>query len=198
MVKKETDKKPEKKRAEKDKEQSKKQKKWFVFWTLSGKERKVKRLLEKIIKEKGLQDKVGRVLIPTQTIPKVRKGKRYIQEKPLFKGYILIEMEADENLMETLTKIGSLRALIANDTLTSLSEEEVQRILETVEMEQQKKVQEVPFLKGEMVRVVDGPFMDFTGKVEEVYPDRGKLKVMVNIFGRVTPVVLDFLQVERI
>jgi transcriptional antiterminator NusG len=173
-------------------------KKWFVFWTLSGKEKKVKRLLEQVIEEKGLGDKVGQILIPTQTIPKVRHGKRILQEKPLFRGYVLIEMEPDPEVMESLTKVGSLRALITQDAFTSLSDEEVKRILETVEKETQKKLQEVPFLKGETVRVVDGPFSDFTGKVEEVYPDRGKLKVLVNIFGRTTPVVLDFLQVERV
>ncbi len=198
MAEKDVKKQQAKKKEKNEKKEKGKEKKWFVFWTLSGKERKVKKIIEKIIEEKGLKEKIGRVLIPTQTIPKVKKGKRYLLEKPLFRGYILIEMEPDMELMEKLTSVGSLRALIANDTMTSLSEEEVERILETVEMEQQRKMQEVPFLKGEMVRVVDGPFMDFTGKVEEVYPERGKLKVMVNIFGRVTPVVLDFLQVERI
>ena len=175
------------------------EKKWVVFWTLSGKERKVKQLIEKIVEEKGLKDKVGRILIPTQTIPKVKRGKRYLQDKPLFRGYILIELEPRAEVIEKLTSISSLRALIADENnLTTLSEEEVNRILATVEKEQEKRLQEVPFLKGETVRVVDGPFSDFTGKVEEVYPDRGKLKVLVNIFGRTTPVVLDFLQVERI
>lgn len=173
-------------------------KKWFVFWTLSGKEKKVKRILEQLVKEMKLEDKVGRILIPVQTVPKVRKGKRIIQEKPLFRGYVLIEMEPDPEVFEMLTKAGSLRALITQDAMTSLSDEEVQRILETVERETKKKMQEIPFLKGETVRVVDGPFSEFTGKVEEVYPERGKLKVLVNIFGRTTPVVLDFLQVERV
>ncbi len=172
--------------------------KWFVFRTFSGKEKRVRRLLDKIIEEQGLQDKVGEILIPTRTVPKIRKGKRILEEKPIFRGYILIEMEPDPDVIQKLTSVGSIRALMAHNELISLSEEEVERIKETVEIEQQKKEQEVPFLKGETVRVVDGPFSDFTGKVEEVYPDRGKLKVLVNIFGRTTPVVLDFLQVERV
>ncbi len=172
--------------------------KWFVFRTFSGKEKRVRRLLDKIIEEQGLQDKVGEILIPTRTVPKIRKGKRILEEKPIFRGYILIEMEPDPDVIQKLTSVGSIRALMAHNELISLSEEEVERIKQTVEIEQQKKEQEVPFLKGEIVRVVDGPFSDFTGKVEEVYPDRGKLKVLVNIFGRTTPVVLDFLQVERV
>ncbi len=172
-------------------------KKWFVFWTLSGREGKVKRLLERIIKEQHLEDKVGQILIPTQTVPKVKNGKRVIQEKPIFKGYILVEMEPDPEVIEALTATGALRALIAKDTMITLSNEEVQRILETVERERAKKEQEVPFLKGEKVKIIDGPFADFVGEVEEVYPMRGQLKVTVNIFGRSTPVILNFLQVER-
>ncbi len=183
---------------EKEKEKKEQEKKWYVFWTFSGKERKVRKLLEQIIKEKGLEDKIGEILIPTQTVPKIRKGRRVLEEKPLFRGYILIEMVPDPNVIESLTSVSSLRALMVHGELISLDEEEVRRIKHTVEIEQKKKQQEVPFLKGEVVRVVDGPFADFTGKVEEVYPERGKLKVLVNIFGRTTPVVLDFLQVERV
>jgi transcriptional antiterminator NusG len=172
--------------------------KWFVYWTLSGREQKAKKIIEKFVKEAGLEDKVGRILVPSQTVPKVRHGKRVLLEKPLFRGYILIEMEPDPDVIKKLINLGTVRALIAQDTLTSLSDEEVERIMETVEREKRKREQEVPFLKGEMVRVIDGPFSDFTGKVEEVFPERGQLKVMVNIFGRTTPVVLDFMQVERI
>ncbi len=179
-------------------DQKESKKKWFVFWTFSGKEKKVKRLVEEIVRQENLKDKVGRILIPTRTVPKLRGGKRKIEEKPLFRGYILIEMEPDPELISKLTSFRTLRALIAHDTLITLSQEEVDRILETVEKEKEKKAKEIPFLKGETVRVIDGPFADFTGKVEEIYPERGKLKVLVNIFGRTTPVVLDFLQVERV
>ncbi len=172
-------------------------KKWFVFWTLSGRENKVKRILERLVEERGLSEKVGRILIPMQTIPKVRKGKRYLVDKPIFRGYILVEMEPDPEVIEKLTATGALRALIAKDTMITLTDEEVERILETVRREQEKKEKEVPFLKGERVKIVDGAFADFVGEVEEVYPERGQLKVRVNIFGRSTPVILNFLQVER-
>ncbi len=172
-------------------------KKWFVFWTLSGRENKVKRILERLVEEKGLSEKVGRILIPMQTIPKVRKGKRYLVDKPIFRGYILVEMEPDPEVIEKLTATGALRALIAKDTMITLTDEEVERIMETVRREQEKKEKEVPFLKGERVKIVDGAFADFVGEVEEVYPERGQLKVRVNIFGRSTPVILNFLQVER-
>jgi len=172
--------------------------KWFVYWTLSGKEQKVKKLIEKFVQDAGLQDKVGRILVPSQTVPKVRQGKRILQEKPLFRGYILIEMVPDPEVIEKLGNLSSIRALISHDAMTNLSDEEIERILETVERETKKREQEVPFLKGEMVRVIDGPFSDFTGKVDEVFPERGQLKVLVNIFGRTTPIVLDFMQVERV
>ncbi len=178
-------------------EEAPRRKKWFVFWTLSGREAKVRRILERLIEEKGLRDKVGQILIPTQTIPKVRKGKRYLVDKPIFRGYILVEMEPDPEVLEALTATGAMRALIAKDTMITLTDEEVQRILETVRREQEKKEKEVPFLKGERVKIVDGAFADFVGEVEEVYPERGQLKVRVNIFGRSTPVILNFLQVER-
>jgi len=194
MVAKETTKSAKKKPQKTEPERTKK---WFVFWTLSGREAKVKRLLEQIIEEQHLKEKVGRILVPMQTIPKVKGGKRVIQEKPIFKGYILVEMEPDPEVIEKLTATGSLRALIAKNTMITLSDEEVQRILETVEREREKKEREVPFLKGEKVKIVDGAFAEFVGEVEEVYPERGQLKVKVNIFGRSTPVILNFLQVER-
>ncbi len=172
-------------------------KKWFVFWTLSGRELKVKKILDRLVEEHGLRGKVGQILVPMQTIPKVRKGKRYLVDKPIFRGYILVEMEPDPEVIEKLTATGALRALIAKDTMITLTDEEVERIMETVRREQEKKEKEVPFLKGERVKIVDGAFADFVGEVEEVYPERGQLKVRVNIFGRSTPVILNFLQVER-
>ncbi len=178
-------------------QESPRKKKWFVFWTLSGRELKVKKILDRLVEEHGLSGKVGRILVPMQTIPKVRKGKRYLVDKPIFRGYILVEMEPDPEVLEKLTATGALRALIAKDTMITLTDEEVERIMETVRREQEKKEKEVPFLKGERVKIVDGAFADFVGEVEEVYPERGQLKVRVNIFGRSTPVILNFLQVER-
>lgn len=179
------------------------EKKWVVFWTLSGKERKVKKIMETIIKELKLEDKIGRILIPTETVVTVRKKQRVVKEKPLFRGYILVEMVPDPQLMDFFRTYGALRPLIKGSSIeekeiTTLSEEEIQVILQRIEKEKERKKTESPFIEGETVRIVEGPFSEFMGVVEEVYPERGKLKVLVTIFGRTTPVVLDFNQVQRV
>lgn len=180
-----------------------KEKKWFVFWTLSGRERKVKKIMETIVKEKKLEDKVGRIFIPTETVVSIVKKQRVVKERPLFRGYILVEMVPDAEVMEIFRSYGALRPLIKGSSLEekeiiTLSENEINSILERIEKEKEKKRAETPFIEGEAVRIIDGPFAEFTGVVEEVYPDRGKLKVRVTIFGRTTPVVLDFTQVQRV
>ena len=180
-------------------------KKWFVFWTPHGREKKAKKILERVVKEKGLEDKVYQILVPTLAFP--RGGK--IAEKPLFRGYILIEMEPDPEVLQALLSVGSVRALIdreafqaANvrefsEVMSTLTEEEVQQILAVVEQEEKKKQEEVPFLPGEQVRIIEGPFSGVIGKVEEVDREHKELKVLVEIFGRTTPVTLSFTQVER-
>lgn len=179
------------------------EKKWIVFWTLSGKEKKVKKIMETIVAELKLEDKVGKILIPTETVVTVRKKQRVVKEKPLFRGYILVEMVPDPELIDFFRAYGALRPLIKGSSLEekeiiTLSEEEVQNILGKIEKEKEKKKAESPFIEGETVRIIEGPFSEFTGVVEEIYPDRGKLKVLVTIFGRTTPVVLDFTQVQRV
>ncbi len=180
-------------------------KKWVVFWTPPGREKRAKKILERLVEENGLQDKVGQILIPTLAFP--RKGK--ISEKPLFRGYILIEMEPDPEVLDTLLSARNVRALIDREAfratstrefsqvLTTLSPEEVEQILQIVEQEEKKKQDEVPFLPGETVRIVEGAFEGWVGEVEEVDRERKQLRVLVEIFGRVTPITLDFTQVER-
>lgn len=170
---------------------------WIVFWTKAGQEKKAISVLERTRKELNLGDKVLRILVPMQTITRLRQGKRVLMEKPYYKGYIFVEMIPDPNVIDILTKTGVVKPVIAKDAILKLSEEEVNKIIETVKREEEKKEKEVPFLKGEKVKIVDGPFQDFTGVVDEVYMDRGKLKVIVSIFNRSTPVILSFEQVER-
>jgi transcriptional antiterminator NusG len=186
--------------------------KWYAFRTQSGRENTVKDLFEKLRVENGLEDKIIRVLIPTETIPRVKKGKRLLEEKPLFKGYVLVEIEhgseedpAVGEVLELLSSTGLARPILAKEkdrreiryTFLTLTDAEVTKILETQEREKEKKEQEVPFLMGERVKVVEGPFASMEGEIREIFPERGKMKVEITFFGRVTSVVLDFIQVER-
>ncbi|MEN3046336.1 MAG: transcription termination/antitermination NusG family protein [Candidatus Hydrothermales bacterium] len=177
---------------------------WIVFWTLSGKENKIKKILENFIEEKNLKDKIKQVLIPTETKIKIMKdGKRVPHQKPLFAGYVLVEIKKDATEVITmLQEYTGLRPLLARDPtkeIPILKKEEVDRLLETIREEQERRKAESPFLPGDKVRILVGPFENFIGVVDKVYPDRGKLNVVVTIFGRATMVSdLDFDMVERI
>jgi len=176
-------------------------KKWLVFWTAGGRERRAKKALERLLLESGLLEYVE-ILLPMQVLPKIKKGKRVLLEKPIYGGYIIIGIENDEKIIQRVIKVVTstnlVKALIGKDAIVSLTEEEVKTIKDMEAKEREKKEKEIPFLEGEVVRIVSGPFADFQGKVAEIYPDKLKLKVLVDIFGRTTPVVLDFLEVEKI
>lgn len=175
--------------------------KWLVFRTSGGKERRAKKAIERVLGESGLLEYVE-ILLPMQVLPKIRKGKRVLLEKPIYSGYIFIGIENNEEIIQKVikevTSTNLVQALIGKDSIVSLTEEEIRVIKDMEAKERQKKEKEVPFLEGEIVRIVNGPFADFQGKVAEIYPDKLKLKVLVDIFGRTTPVVLDFLEVEKI
>lgn len=172
---------------------------WFIVHTLSGSEKKVKRLLTEEIKSSGLADKFGQILIPTENVSRIRAGKRQIVEKQLYPGYILIEMEMEEDTLRLVSTTPGVMSFLGTKLKPqALKEGEVRRVLTTVETERGTVSSEIPFKRGEAVKVAEGPFTDFTGVVEDLYPSRGKLKVMVTIFGRATPVELDFTQVKPI
>ncbi len=179
----------------------KEERKWLVFWTAGMQEKRAVGVIRKILQEKGL-DKYTEILLPMQIIPKIRKGKRVLLERPIYAGYVIIGIKNEVKIIDAVIKeISStnvIKALIGKDSIVSLTEEEVKSIKEMAEKERQKKEKEVPFLEGESVRIVNGPFSDFQGKVSEIYPDKLKLKVLVDIFGRTTPVILDFLEVEKV
>ena len=174
-------------------------KKWYVVHTYSGHENKVKMALDKTVKIQGLEDQIARVVIPTENVPEMRNGKRTITTKKFFPGYILVEMDMTDEVLHLINHTpGVSRVVGGGGRPTALREEEIERILEAIDTGKVKPTPEIPFKVGEHVRVIDGPFTDFTGVVDEVNPERGKLKVMVSIFGRPTPVELDFLQVEAV
>ncbi len=174
-------------------------KKWYVLHTQTGSEYKVKALLEHRIKTLGLQDKVSQIFIPTEQVSEVKKGKKRISERKFFPGYILIEVDLDEQTWYAIRNTPGVTGFIgAGNKPTPLTEKEVNEIMRRSQEAQEKPTPRIMFFPGEAVRVIEGPFLNFSGVVDEVYPDKGKLKVSVAIFGRTTPVELEFWQVEKI
>lgn len=171
-------------------------KKWYVVHTYSGFEEKVKATLEENIKRKGLESKVAQMLIPTEKIVKLKAGKKLESSKKFYPGYILIEMEMDDELWHLVRSIPKVTGFVGGKEPASLDEEEVEVVMQQIEQGPSSQV-ESQFGKGDSVRIIDGPFSNFNGFVDEVHADHNKLRVMVTIFGRQTPVELNFLQVER-
>ena len=170
-----------------------------MIHTYSGHENKVKTNLEKAIHSAGLEEKFGQILVATEDFAEMKDGKRKISKRKTFPSYVMIEMDLDN---ETVIWCRTCRASRASSAPVSarspLKENEVRRILGQMETTKAKPVPTVTFRIGDHVRVVDGPFSAFTGVVDEVNNERGKVKVMVSIFGRATPVELDFLQVQPV
>lgn len=171
--------------------------KWFVVHTLTGHEGKVKRILAKVIKEKNLENAFGRIVIPIENQVRVRKGKKVIEERRLYPGYIVIEMEENDENLRLVNGVSGVTHFLGSKTKPiPLDEDEVRALLEQVEESKEKVVTKIPFTRGERVTVIDGPFTDFIGTVEDVYPEREKVKVLVVIFGRTTPIELGFHQLK--
>lgn len=175
------------------------EKKWYVIHTYSGYENKVKQSLEERLEALGFQERVSRVLVPTENVIEVKGGKKKVSARKFFPGYIIVEMDMDDDIWYLIKNTPKVTGFLGGKrNPTPLSEDEVKNILEQIEGDKTKPKPKVLFNKGESVRVVDGPFTNFTGIIDEISPERGKLKVMVSIFGRATPVELEFLQVENI
>jgi transcriptional antiterminator NusG len=175
------------------------EKKWFVAHTYSGHEQKAKRYLENAIVTQGLDDEVGRVLVPTETVVEMKHGKRSTIVKKFLPSYILVEMVLTKETQHLVTSTPGVTNFVgASGKPVALKPEEVERLLKQIERGRTRDYEEVPFKAGDQVKVVDGPFTDFSGFVSEVDQERKKLKVMVSIFGRPTPVELDFLQVQNV
>ncbi len=173
--------------------------KWYVLRTFSGHEKKVKQYLEREIERLDLQERLTDIMIPTETVFEMRGGKKRTREKTFFPGYILIHTVMDNELQHVVTGLPSVVGFLGDgDQPTPLRPDEVDRILGRVhEAREMGEQPEIPFKPGDAVKVVDGPFNNFTGFVDEVYADKMKVKVMVSIFGRKTPLELDYLQVEH-
>lgn len=174
-------------------------KNWYVVHTQTGLEDKVKQLLETRIAANNLLDFVGKIIIPTEQVSEVRFGKKRVSQRKFFPGYLLVEMELTEQaylLIKTTTGVTGFIGL--GKRPMPLPQKEVDNILRRLQDTQVKPSPKIVFEKGEQVRVNDGPFVNFNGTIEEIHPEKGKLKVSVSIFGRSTPVELEYWQVEKI
>jgi len=174
--------------------------KWYIIHTYSGFERKVKESIESRVRAyPELENRIGRVLIPTESVTEVRGGKKYTSERMFYPGYVLVEMDMDDNVWHVVKGTPRVTGFVGTGQQpTPLSDEEVQQIVYRVADSKEKPKLKVKFEKNESVRISEGPFASFTGVVDEVNEDRETLKVMVTIFGRSTPVELGFGQVEKV
>ena len=169
---------------------------WFVIHCYSGYENKVRKNLEQRIETMAMKDKIFDVVIPTQEEIEVRDGKRRTVERHVFPGYVLVNMILEEDSWFVVRNTPGVTGFVGmGDDPTPLRPEEVASILRR--MENEAPTFKVTYKPGDRVRIVDGPFNDFRGIVDEIFMDRSKIRVMVNFFGRDTPVELDFLQVEK-
>jgi transcriptional antiterminator NusG len=174
--------------------------KWYIIHTYSGFERKVKESIESRVRAyPELEHKIGRVLIPTESVTEVRGGKKYTSERMFYPGYVLVEMDMDDNVWHVVKGTPRVTGFVGTGQQpTPLSTDEVNQIVYRVADSKEKPKLKVKFEKNESVRISEGPFASFTGIVDEVNEDRETLKVMVTIFGRSTPVELGFAQVEKV
>ena len=168
-------------------------KKWYVVHTYSGFENKVRLSVQEQFRASRLEEKLGDIVVPTEQVVEVKGGKKRTSTRKFFPGYILIEMECDENTWYLVKNTPKVTGFLGGNTPSALSDSEVQNVVKQMRGEVEKPKPKVEFEKGENIRVIDGPFVNFTGVIDEVHPDRGKLKVMVSIFGRTTPVELEML-----
>lgn len=179
--------------------------KWYVVQTLSGKENNVKLYLDKFKKIEDLEEYVGEVLVPTEIVVEVKQGKKSQRTRKFYPCYVFVEMRLYDKqdklntkpwyfIRETTGVIG----LVGGDHPTALRTSEIDHIRSQMELAAGKEVPKVQYEEGEEVKINDGPFMNLTGRIDEIEPERGKLKVSVSIFGRFTPVELEYWQVERI
>ncbi len=172
---------------------------WYVVHAYSQYENSVRRSLEEHIRRAGLQDKFGQILVPTEEVVEIRDGQRRTTERKFFPGYVLVQMEMTDETWHLVKNVPKVLGFIGgtNEKPAPLSDKEAAAIMNRVEESVEKPKPKTLYEPGEAVRVTDGPFADFNGVVEEVNYDKNRLRVAVTIFGRSTPVELEFSQVEK-
>ena len=174
-------------------------KKWFIVHTYSGFEQKVADSLRSRAQAFGFSDKIGQILIPTEEVVELRGGKKVTSKRLVYPGYVLVQMEMNDELWHAVKATPRVTGFVGGGTSpVPLSADEVNQILYRQASSAERPRPKMNFEKNENVRIIDGPFANFQGKVDEVNPERNTLRVLVTIFGRATPVELDFLQVEKV
>jgi transcriptional antiterminator NusG len=172
------------------------ERKWYVIQTLTGQEDRAKQALEQTIADEGLKDRVFQVLVPLEETVEIKNGKRYERVRKMFPGYVFVDMILDEETWYLIRQTSGVARFIGNKIKpTPVSEKEMQRVLKQLGKEERL---EVSFERGEGVRVISGAFRGYTGSVDEVNEEKGKLKVLINIFGRDTPVEVNFEHAQKI
>lgn len=176
--------------------------KWYVLRVISGKEKKVKEYLDKEVKINGWSKLIMQVLCPVEKVYKVQGGKKVLREKILFPGYLMLEAvegKLNDDMIQTIKNVTSVIHFLGKDNPTALRKSEVNKMFGKMdEVSEQGIGYAEPYIVGETVKIIDGPFNDFNGTIEEVNEEKKKLKVVVKIFGRATPVELNYMQVEKI
>jgi len=173
--------------------------KWYIVHVYSGFESKVKSALEEKMASSPFPEKFGKVLVPTEEIVELAKGKRKTSSRKFYPGYILVRMELDDETWHIVNSTAKVTGFLGGrEKPTPISDEEADHILNRMEAGKLKPQPKYFFESGDEIRVIDGPFTNFNGSVEEVNPEKGKIKVLVSIFGRSTPVELEFVQVVKI
>ena len=172
--------------------------KWYIIHAYSGFERKVRESLESRIRAYNLENKIGRIMIPTEPVTELRNGKKYTIERVFLPGYVLVEMDLDNDLWHVIKNTPRVTGFLGTgDSPVALSEAEVSSIIFRSDVSKDKPAMKIKFEKGEMVRINEGPFANFNGAVDDVNEDKQTLKVMVSIFGRSTPVEIEFSKVDK-
>jgi transcription termination/antitermination protein NusG len=175
-------------------------KRWYVVHAYSGMEKAVERNLRERIERAGMQEKFGRILVPMEEVVELKNGKKAVTERRFFPGYVLVEMEMADDTWHLVKHTSKVTGFVggAKNRPSPISESEVMKIVNQMQEGIEKPRPKVEWVVGELVRVKEGPFTDFNGAIEEVNYDKSKVRVSVTIFGRATPVELDFSQVEKI
>jgi transcriptional antiterminator NusG len=172
---------------------------WYIVHTYSGFENKVKKNLEERIKTIGQEQYFGKILVPTEQVVELRKGEKKTSSRKFYPGYILVQMVLNDDTWHTVRDTAKVTGFVGGEFKpTPVSDEEAERIIHQMEEGVSKPKAKYSFEEGDEVRVVDGPFTNFQGVVDEMKPDKEKLRVLITVFGRPTPVELDFLQVNKI
>jgi transcriptional antiterminator NusG len=172
---------------------------WYIIHAYSGFERKVRESIEGRVQAYGLHDRIGRIMVPTEPVTEIRNGKKYTIERVFLPGYVLIEMDLDNEIWHLVKNTPRVTGFLGTgEKPVALTEEEISSIIFRSDVSKDKPRMKVKFEKNESVKITEGPFANFNGVVDEVNEDRETLKVMVTIFGRSTPVELEFSKVEKI